>query len=77
MSDRLPIGEPLWQPDDTIASEVGSAEAIEAETERPVCVLWVPDIEQRHGWREYYVKKQATPKPGARPMGYKRRGFAL
>ena len=30
-------------------------------------VLWVPDCEQRHGWREYYVKR--PPKPGARWAG--------
>lgn len=70
MSDKLPIGDPLWTPEDTIAIEVGTVEQVTEETDRPVCVLWVPDIEQRHGWREYYVKK-AAPKPGARKMGYK------
>lgn len=34
-------------------------------------VLWVPDPEQRHGWREYYVRKgNNQPKPGARGMGF-------
>jgi len=28
-------------------------------------VLWVPDPEQRRGWREYYVRKGGQPpKPG-------------
>lgn len=42
-------------------------------------VLWVPDPEQRHGWREYYVR--AAPAKGVKrhrpPMGFsavKRRG---
>lgn len=70
MSDKLPIGEPLWQPEDTVVIEAGKAEELDVDAERPVAVLWIPDIEQYHKWREYYVKKQA-PKPGARKMGYK------
>lgn len=33
-------------------------------------ILWVPDPEQRNGWREYYVKRE---KPNAKPaaMGFK------
>lgn len=72
MSHKLPIGEPLWQPEDTVTHEVGSAEKIEEDVDRPVCVLWIPDPEQRHGWREYYVKKSA-PKPSGKPMGYRKR----
>lgn len=34
-------------------------------------VLWLPDPEQRHGFREYYVRKVA-PKPGGRPFGFGR-----
>jgi len=34
-------------------------------------ILWVPDPEQRHWWREYYVQK-ATEKPNARPIGFGR-----
>lgn len=71
MSDKLPMGEPLWQPEDTVQSQVGTVEDATLDADRPVCVLWVPDPEQRHGWREYYVKRTATPKPGARKMGYK------
>ena len=33
-------------------------------------VLWVPDIEKPHGWREFYVKRKTGPtKPGQR-MGF-------
>lgn len=71
MSDKLPIGEPLWNPENTIATEVGAVEQVTEDADRPVAVLWVPDIEQRHKWREYYVKRQAL-KPGARPMGYRK-----
>lgn len=70
MSDKLPIGEPLWTPDDTVTIEVGTVEQVTEDTDRPIAVLWVPDIEQRHKWREYYVKRTA-PKPGARKVGYK------
>jgi hypothetical protein len=63
------MGGPVVIPDDTVVVEVGSVEQVTEETEHPIAVLWVPDIEQRHGWREYYVKK-STPKPGARKMGY-------
>lgn len=71
MSDKLPIGEPLWTPEDTIDIDVGTVEQVTEEADRPVCVLWLIDPEQRHGFREYYVKKQA-PKPGARKMGYRK-----
>lgn len=71
MPDRLPMGEPVVQPDDTILMEIGSVEQVTEETERPVAVLWIPDIEQRHKWREYYVKR-VSPKPGSKPMGYRK-----
>ncbi len=29
-------------------------------------ILWLPDPEQRHGWREFYVYDPPTPKPGGR-----------
>lgn len=32
-------------------------------------VLWVPDSEQRHYWREFWVKKGPQVKPGSR-MGF-------
>jgi hypothetical protein len=65
-----PPGDPVWTPADTVAHEVGRAEYDE-DAERPAAVLWIPDIEQRHGWREYYVKK-AQQKPNGKRMGYKR-----
>lgn len=34
--------------------------------------LYVPDPEQRHGWREFYVHKPPQQKPGARPLGFGR-----
>ena len=37
-------------------------------------VLWVPDPEQRHGWREFYVRKPGGPggpeKPGGGKWGF-------
>jgi hypothetical protein len=32
--------------------------------------LYVPDPEQRNGWREFYVHKPPAWKPGARPLGF-------
>ncbi len=34
-------------------------------------VLWVPDPEQRRGWREVYVRDQPTDHP-SRPVGFRR-----
>jgi len=34
-------------------------------------VLWVPDPEQRHWWREYYIRR-SDAKPNARPIGFGR-----
>jgi hypothetical protein len=54
-----------------VTPEEGRAEAVTSETPRKhVAVLWVPDPEQRHGWREYWVDKE---KPGVRPLGLGRR----
>lgn len=50
----------------------GSVHDLSDSEESPgtACVLWVPDPEQRHGWREYYVPNE---KPQAKPstMGFK------
>lgn len=29
-------------------------------------VLWLPDPESRHGWREFYVREPEKKKPGGR-----------
>ncbi len=66
------IGEPVWPIEDTVSIQQGSAEAAAGERDdHPIAVLWLPDPEQRHGWREFYVRKQA-PKPGAKKMGYRK-----
>jgi hypothetical protein len=69
--NTAPPGEPVWVPDNTVTHQEGSIEDVGTEPERAVAVLWLPDPEQRHGWREYYVKKAAS-KPCARRMGYRR-----
>jgi hypothetical protein len=33
-------------------------------------VLWLPDPESQHWWREFYVKKR-VPKPGGKGMGFR------
>lgn len=42
------------------------------ESPEPAGVVWVPDPEQRRGWRERYITKEGEPKPGARPMGFRK-----
>ena len=52
---------------------IGSAHAIEGPMEdKPIIAgkLYVPDPEQRQGWREFYVHKVPQDKPGARPLGF-------
>lgn len=34
-------------------------------------VLWVPDPEARHWWREYVVQRDRPPKPGSRAWGFR------
>lgn len=45
------------------------------EPERPprkvAAVLWIPDIDARHTWREHYVLRAQAPAPTTRhPMGF-------
>jgi hypothetical protein len=42
------------------------------DSEAPIAVLWVPDPEQRHRWREYYVRK--PDKKEDRPFGFRKPG---
>jgi hypothetical protein len=50
------------------ASNIGPAD------DRPAvaAVLWVPDIDARHLYREHYVYRERD-KPGSRPIGFGRR----
>ena len=59
--------------DSAILLGVGSAHAVhgpEVEAPTPLGCLWVPDPEQRRGWRERYIYPE--PKPGAerRRLGF-------
>lgn len=58
------IPERLAPPSSTSLQQDGTKD-------HPRAVLWVPDPEQHHGWREFYVYPE-TPrqKPG---LGYKPR----
>lgn len=64
------IGEPVWAEENPIQPAPGFAEGTAAQDDHPAAVLWIPDIDARHGWREYYVRR--TAKPGARAMGFQR-----
>lgn len=53
---------------------VGSAHHVSDQGEdrpRPLATLWLPDPEQRHGWREFYVYPEH--KPNRKPMGFRKR----
>lgn len=57
---------------DTPIPMMGAAHAIgDGVPGRVVGVLVIPDPEQRHGWREYYVRED--PKP-SRPIGFRKPG---
>lgn len=73
-AEMLPIGEPVVQVEDTVATQLGSAESLGSDDERPVAVLWIFDPEQRHFLREYYVKKQA-PKPNGKLIGFRKKSL--
>lgn len=55
---------------------IGAAHAVsEPQNDAPDVAgkLYVPDPEQRHGWREFYVHRDMPAlKPGARPLGFGR-----
>lgn len=51
-----------------IVDSVGSASGASGEnTDHPAAVLWIPDIDGRHKWREYRVEK---PEPDRRRLGF-------
>ncbi len=50
--------------DSAILLGTGAAHSVSDEPEqrpRSIARLYVPDPEQRHGWREYYVYPETTP----------------
>jgi hypothetical protein len=51
---------------------VGSAApSASGDEDRPLATLWIPDPEQRRGWREFYVRKDDKPN-GKRDIGFRR-----
>jgi len=54
---------------------IGSAHSVSGPDEDKPAVagkLYLPDPEQRNGWREFYVHKPPAQKPGARPLGFRK-----
>lgn len=49
---------------------LGSAATSAPKTQDPVAVLWIPDPEQRHWFREFYVYPPDKP---ARSVGFRKR----
>lgn len=60
-----------WDDDPPLAQYAPPhTQPVDDETTRsPAAVLWVPDPEQRSGWREFYVQR-ARPKVRPRQFGY-------
>ena len=57
--------------DGSVILGTGSAHSVgDPDRDEPAGKLYLPDPEQRKGWREHYVQKPA--KPGARPIGFRR-----
>ena len=74
MTDRMKRryrSEYEWSevPTPSVGSVQVSSGAEELSISDFAAVLWVPDIDARHKWREYVVAK---PKPGSRPVGFRR-----
>jgi hypothetical protein len=68
------FGEPVYDLEETtpLAYGSGDSDMTPDAPERPAGVLWLPDPEQRHGWREHYVWRPAPPIP-TRPFGFQTR----
>lgn len=62
---RQLFGEPVWDvaQDVEMAHGALSSDVSPEEPERPVAHLWLPDPEQRHGWREHYIWCPERPEP--------------
>ena len=60
-----------WWPDTTphVGNVVGAGP--ERDDDAPLATLWIPDPEQRRGWRERYVYSD-KPKPNGKPIGFRR-----
>jgi hypothetical protein len=67
--------DPMY--DSAILLGIGSAHAISDNGDdqpRPVGVLWLPDPEQRRGWRERYVMSEVKPNGERRRIGFRKPG---
>lgn len=53
-----------------VTGSAASGVQAERDDDAPAAVLWVPDIDCRHKWREYYVDRERD-KPGERAYGFK------
>lgn len=73
----MPLTRPRRDDDDwypLVYLGIGTAHAIGEGEDKPDPIgrLYVPDPEQRHGWREYYIRPAPQEKPGRRPIGFGR-----
>jgi hypothetical protein len=62
-----PVDEPPVKLD---PGHVETGAPVPPPSDIPKAILWIPDPEQRHGWREFCVRPQpSAPKP-KRSMGF-------
>ncbi len=64
-------GEYEWSEVPYPVTTVGSSDTTSGTNDAPVAVLWVPDIDARHRWREYAIVKPGKP---SRPCGFGKPG---
>lgn len=61
--------------DSAILLGTGSAHSVAGADEvrgRLAGHIVIPDIEERHGWREWYVYQSTPEAPTRRPLGFER-----
>ena len=64
---------PMWSWDDPMPSHNAMAQQLSVSEDtrgEVVSKLWVPDIEQRHGWREIWIRRDVDP-PEERRAGFR------
>ena len=59
-----------WE-DIHLATGTAQAAAGSEDSDNPIGVIWIPDMEQRRGWRGYYVYPEN--KAPTREIGFGRR----
>lgn len=59
-----------WIPYDPVTVGHVETRPEDVSSDHPAAVLWILDPEQRHGWREFYVKRPVVT--SRRTIGFRR-----